>query len=141
MKRGAGSVKFRNGSAAPQILSDTMYLSIFESHLPHQSVNLLFKLVAVNNKLTVWGGVDFSKLINNTFYEIKPSTLNSAAWHHGRRDPFVPGAECWGGFDASALLGLASRLLRAHIPTRKPPPPPTFRRCCVSVYVPRFMPS
>ena len=37
---------------------------VLENQLPHKTVNLVFKLVIVQNKLTIWGGVDFLKPFN-----------------------------------------------------------------------------
>ena len=39
-------------------LTQCIHQLVLESQLPHKTVNLMFELVTVNNKLTICGGVD-----------------------------------------------------------------------------------
>ena len=51
-------------TATDPLLTQCIHSSVLESQPPHKIVNLISWSVIVNKKLTIFGGVDFRKLIN-----------------------------------------------------------------------------
>ena len=63
-----------------------------KEELSHKTVDLIFSLVIVNNKLMVCGGGDFRKLIQKHFLSDKGGGARTGAEHPGRQRGSHPGA-------------------------------------------------